>query len=762
MNAAPRGLTNAEIQALRAQYGRNAIPAQPHHPLLVLAARLWGPVPWLLEVTLALTLATARYGDSAAIGFLLLFNAIAATIQEGRARNAVELLRKKVTVAARALRDGVWSSIPSEELVPGDLVHVNVGSIIPADVRLIRGTIASDESTLTGESLARTIPCGDAAFAGSTVVRGDADALVTAIGTQTKFGKTVELFRTTHARGELERFVLRLVTSLSVIGVAIIAIVTAIAVRASYDPASIAIFAIMILLASVPIALPAAFTLATTLGSLELVRRGALVTRLSALEDAASMDVLCTDKTGTITANRMSVVACAPFGAFSDADIAAFAAAASDEAGADPLDTAVLRFAEERHATPLVRKLLVPFDPVAKRSSAQIVVNASDAVAIKGAPDVLRALASRVPEDFDQRVHALAAEGRVLAVALTHDGTTELAGLFAIADPPRDDAAALIGRLHAMGIDVALVTGDTAATALHVAHAVGIPEADVHASVYPDGKVAIITRLQQAGHVVGMTGDGINDAPALRAAGIGIAVASATDAAKAAAGIILTAPGLADIVTAIETSRTIFARMTTYTMMKLVKYLEIVGILSVGFALTHLVLLTPELMVALLVFNDGVTLAIATDNATPVRRQTVWSVATLLRAAIGPALGTTLSVTIAIVLAAHLHALSLAQLRSVVFLAIVTMGQFSVYLVRQRPGDPLVPPSRPLAISTVAAIAAACAMVLTGTLAATLPSQLVVAVVATLAAFGAMLFAVFAILARRDGSTARHRSSSGA
>ncbi len=745
MDATNDGLTTLHARELRARYGANAIPAERRHPLLALAGRLWGPVPWLLEATLVLTLVTARYADSIAIGILLLFNAIVATIQEGRAHDAVELLRAKVTVSARVRRDGTWCSLASEQLVPGDLIHLTVGAIVPADARTVRGTIALDESTLTGESLPRTAACGEGAFAGSTVVRGDADAVITAIGTQTKFGKTVELFRTTRTRGELERFVLRLVTMLSAISVVLVAIVTLVALREGEGGTDLALFAVMILLASVPIALPAAFTLATTLGSLDLSRRGALVTRLSALEDAASMDTLCTDKTGTLTANRMTVVACAAFAPFDETTVAALAAASSDEAGEDPLDAAVLRFAAARGAAAPVRRSLAPFDPAVKRSAAEIVWHDEPARASKGSPDVLRAAATALPTGFDDRLRELSAEGRAIAVAVTRGENTAIVGLLAIADPPRDDARPLIAQMHAMGVRVALVTGDTAATALHVAREVGIADDAVHASIFPDGKMEIITRLQAAGHVVGMTGDGINDAPALRAASVGIAVANATDVAKSAAGIILTAPGLADIVTAIETSRTIFYRMTTYTLMKLVKYLEIVGILSVGFLLTRIFLLTPELMVALLVFNDGVTLSLSTDNVAPVQHQSVWSAGALLRGALAPALGTTLAVTAAILLATHAWRLDLAQLHSVVFLAIAVMGQLSVYVVRRRPGTPLVAPSRPLALSTAAAVVAACAMVLTGTVAAALPATLVAAVTGLLAALAAALFFAFSI-----------------
>lgn len=748
MVVALQGLSTRQAQALRDRFGPNAVPPEKREPLRTVAARLWAPVPWLLEATLLLTVFTARYADSVAIVVLLLFNAAIATIQEGRARSAIDLLRTKITVRTHVLRDGKWCTLPADQLVPGDLIQVGVGAIVPADIDVRRGAISVDQSILTGESVARTVSVSETAYAGSTVVRGDAQATVTSTGATTKFGKTVELLHVTKAPGQLERFVLHLVTVLTAISIAVITAIAAIAAHYSYGITDIAVFSIMILLASVPIALPAAFTLATTLGSLEIARRGALVTRLSALEDAASMDVLCTDKTGTITEDRMTVVACTPFDLFSESDVVMLAAAAADDAGQDPIDLAVLQFAATMKTAHVQRSAFTPFDPSTKRSSAEIIWNGSSAVAMKGSPDALRGIGNQLPIRFDHAVSELAAQkGRVVAIALCSGGATVIAGLIAIADPPRIDARPFITRLREMGLSVHLLTGDTETTALSVARQVGIPDSAVHASVYPNEKVDIITRLQREQHVVGMTGDGINDAPALRAAGVGIAVSTATDVAKAAAGIILTEPGLANIVAAVETSRAIFERMVTYTMLKLVKYLEIVGTLSIGFLATRNFLLTPELMVALLVFNDGVTLSISTDNVTPSRTFSTWHVGRLLRASFVPALATTVAVILAIVMAAKLWHLDFAQLRSVTFLAMVTMGQISVYFVRTR-SNTIVPPSRWLAIATALSVVGACVMVLLGILTKPLPPALVACVIGMLTAFGVLLLFAFSLSRR--------------
>ncbi len=350
-----RGLSRTEADALLARYGPNAIAVERPSRLTILARRLWGPIPWLLEITLGLTLATHRFGDSIAIAFLLLFNAAVATWQEGRAGDALELLRSRIVVEVRVKRDGEWTTLPGDGLVPGDLVHLSVGDVVAADTRLLDGGIEVDESALTGESLPKALDAEALAYAGTVVQRGDGDATVIATGSSTKFGRTAQLVPTAKTTGTLEHLVVRLVSILSVASLVVVAVIAFAALHYRVDPVDIAVFSLMILLASVPIALPAAFTLATTLGSIDLAKQGALVTRLSAVEDAASMDVLCTDKTGTITENRVAVAECVTYEPFREDDLVALAAAASDEAQKDRIDMAVLRFARERRRHSLGR-----------------------------------------------------------------------------------------------------------------------------------------------------------------------------------------------------------------------------------------------------------------------------------------------------------------------------------------------------------------------------------------------------------------------
>ena len=727
-------MTAAQADALLARYGPNAIPVEGEHPMRIFARRLWGPIPWVLEAALVLTLASHRYGDGVAIAFLLLFNAAVASWQEGKARGALDLLRSRIVVQARVVRDGSWTALPADRLVPGDVIHLGLGDVVPADVRVLDGTIDADESALTGESLSRSITVGAPAYAGTIVRRGSAVAEVTGTGSSTKFGHTAELVRIAKTKGTLERLVTRLVASLSAIALVVIAIVTIFGLRYGLNGVDIALFAVIIALASVPVALPAAFTLATAFGSLDLARSGAFVTRLSAIEDAASMDVLCTDKTGTITENRITVQAVVAYAPFAARDVAALAASSSDEAEQDPIDLAAIRYARELHADAPPRKTFTAFDPALKYSSASILWQGGDAAVYKGAPSAVQSMVSEPPATLSADLEKLAATGaRVIAVAVRSASVAHVAGLVALADTVRPDARALVTRLHDLGIEVTILTGDAAATALHVAQQVGIPPSSVRASVYPEEKLAIIRDLQR-GHVVGMTGDGINDAPALRQANIGIAVSTATDVAKAAAGVVLTQAGLSNVVQAIETGRQVYERMLTYTMMKLVKYFEIVGVLTVGFFATRSFLLTPELMVALLVFNDFITLSLATDNVSVSHGLDVWHIGRMLAAAISLAILTMASVLLVLGFAIRFWHPNLGQLQSAAFLALAAMGQFAVFAVRERRAFFRTPPSRWLVAAASLALVACSAIVLGGAISAPLPGALVAMVVGLLAA----------------------------
>ncbi|MBX3027308.1 plasma-membrane proton-efflux P-type ATPase [bacterium] len=773
MVAEPRGLTSDEAARRLAAVGPNAVPEQRRHLLLSLAAKLWGPVPWMLEATVALELALGRRLEAAIVAVLLVFNAVMSGIQERRARSAVALLRQRLVVQVRALRDGQWSLVPAETIVPGDVVHLRMGDIVPADVGLVDGQVLVDQSALTGESLPVDLRGGATAYAGAQVKRGEASGEVTATGQRTFFGRTAELVQSARTASHLQSLIVSIVTYLVAMDVVLIAALLGYAVFAGLPYSETLPFALILLVASVPVALPATFTLATALGGVELARRGVLVTRLSAIEEAAAMDVLCSDKTGTITENRLRVAAVRPRAPFSELDVLRFAAQASDEATQDPIDLAILSQARERGVATAMgrRQAVVPFDPATKIAETVIESDGHAVHTLKGAP---RAVLARLadPPDVEGDVQRLGAEGyRVLAVATGSRDRLQLVGLVALHDPPRGDSRALIAGLADMGVRVLLVTGDSLATARTVAAQVGIdgPACSaqdlrrggagataygVFAEVLPEDKFNLVRALQEAGHIVGMTGDGVNDAPALTQSEVGIAVANATDVAKASASLVLTTPGLTDMLAAIETSRRIYQRMLTYTLNKIIKTVEIAFFLTLGVIATGTFIITPLLVLLLLFTNDFVTMSIATDHVSFSRRPDRWRIRPLMEnGLILASFILLLSLAVFFVGRDALH-LSLPHLHTLVFLTLVFTGQGTVYLIRERGHLWQSRPSRWMVISSVADIVIVSLLAIRGVLMAPLPLEVVAALLATVLVYLVLLDLLKVAILRR-GSGAR-------
>jgi H+-transporting ATPase len=663
----------------------------------------------MLEAAIALELILGKYPEAAVIAALLVFNAVVGAVQERRSQDALAVLKQRLRITARALRDGAWTEVIAEELVPGDVVHLRMGDMVPADVLLAEGDVALDQSSLTGESLPVAAGQGQTAYAGTTVKHGEATGEVAATGAQTKFGKTAELVRLAKTGSHLEQVVMGIVRYLVVIDAVIAAAVLAVALVTGVSAGEVVPFALILMVASVPVALPATFTIATALGAQGLARQGVLVTRLAAVEEAAALDVFCSDKTGTITENRLSVATVVAYPPATEGDVLAAAATASDPATQDPIDLAVLAEAAARGVSQGSPERLgfVPFDSATKRSEATYRVDGRVLRAVKGAPHAVVALCREGATTMEQDVAGLAAQGhRVLAVATGTGESLRMAGLIALHDPPRADSPALIARLRAAGIRMIMVTGDGLATARAVAAGVGLgeracgperlrsgpqatPEAavadcDVIAEVLPEDKFALVEALQRGGHITGMTGDGVNDAPALKQAEVGVAVANATDVAKAAASMILTEPGLGNIVAAIEESRRIYQRMLTYTLAKIIKTINIVLFLSLGFVATRTFVVTPLLIVLMLFANDFVTMSIATDRVVPSPKPDKWNIRTLVAAsAVIGALIVVLSFGVWR-LGADVWHLDLARQQTLNFVALVLSGQGTVYLVRER------------------------------------------------------------------------------
>jgi H+-transporting ATPase len=699
------GLTSGEAKARLAQYGYNEVSEAKPSPLLALLHKFWAPIPWMLEATIALMLLTARYLDAAIIGFLLVFNIIMSFLQEGRAEQTLALLRKRLTINARALRDGRWRQIAARELVPGDVIHIRMGDVIPADAAIHEGTLIVDESPLTGESVPVEKGVGETLYAGAIVRQGEATGTVTATGAKTSFGKTTELVKTARAVSHLETIILEIVKYLVIIDVLLVAALLIFAFVVHLALLSVLPFALILLVASVPVALPATFTLAQALGAREMATRGVLITRLSAIEEAASMDMLCTDKTGTLTLNQLRVGQLVPSSPFSTDDLLTYGAIASDAASQDPLDLAILAAREQQPLSALPERLsFTPFDPARKRTEATIERDGAVVTVIKGAPRVVAALVSGSDQAaVEAEVAQLAEHGsRVLAVAAGSEQALQLVGLIGLFDPPRQDSAALIASLHTLGVQTKMLTGDTVETARAIAGRVGIsgsiydaaalhtqgarldPSCDIFAGIFPEDKIHLVQALQAEQHIVGMTGDGVNDAPALKQAEVGIAVSSATDVAKAAAGIVLTTPGLLDILAAVETSRRVYQRMHTYTLNKIIKTIQVAVFLTLSFFLTQHFVITPTLIVLLLFANDFVTMSIAADHATPSPSPDRWQVGPLVGSAL--ALSAVLLVESLLVLWLMLGVFhqELPETQTLVFLMLVFSGQTTVYIVRER------------------------------------------------------------------------------
>lgn len=716
-----QGLTSGEAAARLKQHGPNAVAEERPHPWLALLRKFWAPVPWMLEAAIALQLALGKVDEAAIITGLLLFNSILSFLQESRANNALALLKSRLEILARVLRDGHWQLLPAQELVPGDVVYLRMGDLSPADIRLLEGEVLLDQSALTGESLPVEGGPGKPAYAGTVVKRGEATGEVMATGPRTYFGKTAELVRTAKTISHLETVILTVVKYLVALDVLLVAALLVYAMITGIPLAEIVPFALILLVASVPVALPATFTLATALGSLELAKRGILVTRLSAIEEAAAMDVLASDKTGTITQNRLALAALLTYGPHSDDDLLRLAALASDDATQDPIDLAILDAARGRNLLSSREQRLefVPFDPAAKRSEAVYRQDGARLRVLKGAPRTIAALVAGAP-DVGADVELLAAKGyRVLAVAAGTDDAVRLVGLVALEDPPRPDSEALVQSLRELGVRVVMVTGDGLATARTVAAQVGIggracprerlefaigdqvADCDVFARVYPEDKFRLVQALQHAGHVVGMTGDGVNDAPALKQAEVGIAVASATDVAKAAASMVLTNPGLGDAIVAVENSRRIYQRMLTYTLNMAIKKFQVAFFLTLGLILTGTFVVTPLLVVLWMITNDFTTMSIATDRVPFSRKPERWRIPVLILTA-GTLAVLILIFSFSVFFAGRdlLH-LPLPQLQTLIFVMLVFTGQGTVYLVRERHHFWHSRPSRWLVLSSL-------------------------------------------------------------
>ena len=749
------GLTGAEANRRLHTVGPNAIADVGAHALGRALGKFWSPVPWMLEGAIALELAMGKFVEAAVIGVLLVFNAALSYFQEGRAQATLVALKSRLAITASVRRDGIWKLVPAADLVPGDAVKLTLGALVPADAKIQSGEVLLDQSLLTGESAPVEAGDGAEAYAGALIRRGEAVAEVSATGARTKFGRTAELVRTAHVVSTQQSTVFRVVRNIAAFNGVLVLGMTGYAYFLHMPIAEIVPLILTAVLASIPVALPATFTLAAALGARDLARLGVLPTRLSAVDEAGTMDVLCADKTGTLTRNELTVGQTRPMGSFTEADVLSAAAFASAEGGQDPVDLAI-RAAASAKGGPAKFKLIsfAPFDPAKRMSAATVIGSTGERLRIvKGAFATVIALAEPSPS-AEAEAKDLESQGmRVMAVALGPDAAMKLIGLIALTDPPRDDSAALVQELHALGVKVVMVSGDAPTTALAVARNVGLHGAlsppgglservrledySVFAGVLPEDKFNLVKTYQSAGHTVGMCGDGANDAPALRQAQIGIAVSTATDVAKSAAGMVLTVPGLAGIVSAVKQGRIIFQRILTYTLNSINKKIVQVLFIAAGLLMTGQAILTPLLMVLIMIVGDFLGMSLTTDNVHPSRRPNSWRIGRVTIAGAVMALGELVFCVAVLAVGDFVAGYQIETLRTLAFVTLVCGNQATTYNNRERRRIWSSRPSWWLIASSFVDTSIACTLAVTGIAMAPLPLLVVAGALG-----GAVIFAL--------------------
>jgi len=751
------GLTSDEARARLEKDGPNAMLDTSAHPMRNALAKFWAPVPWLLEASIVLEIALHKYYEAAVIAALLVFNAALAYFQESRAQATLAALKSRLALNASVQRDGAWKTVPAAELVCGDLVKLSLGGVVAADVHLTGGSVELDQSMLTGESLPIEAGPGADTFAGALVRRGEATAAVTATGVRTKFGRTAELVRTAHVVSTQQKAVLKIVRNLAIFNSAVIVAIGIYAYTHAMPRSEIVPLLLTSVLAVIPVALPATFTLAAAVGARALAKLGVLPTRLTAVDEAASIDVLCSDKTGTLTRNALSVTSVRPMPGIDEARVLGMAALASSEGGQDPVDEAIRAAASHKPASQLPKlAAFVPFDPVKKTSEATATDERGSAVRIvKGAFTAVVALTAPSPAAA-AIADELEKQGfRVLAVAEGSKDSMQVIGLIALSDPPRTDSISLITELHTLGVRTVMVTGDAPVTAAIVAHAVGLngavcppgklPEVinpedfAVFAGILPEGKYDLVKAFQNSGHTVGMCGDGANDAPALRQAQIGIAVSTATDVAKSAAGVVLTEAGLGGIVAAVKEGRITFQRILTYTLNSVQKKIFQVLLLAVGLVMTGHAVLTPMLMVIVMITGDFLAMSLTTDRVRPSITPNSWDIGRITGA--GVILGIfflAFSTAILAVGKFELH-FGIAALQTLSVVGIVFGSQVTTYVIRGRQRLWGLRPSLMLVLSSVADVLIISTLATWGIAMAPLPIAVIACEFAAAIAFGAIL-----------------------
>ncbi len=736
---AEAGLKNSDVDIRRKEHGFNEVSEKKEHPFLVFLGKFWGLSAWMLELIMVLSAVTEKYSDLTVVAALLVINAVVSFMQERRAAGVVETLRRRLQVSARVLRESKWQLTPARELVPGDIIRVREGDIIPADVKLLTGTVSVDQSALTGESKDVDKAVGDMLSSGSVVRRGEGNAVVLLTGSKTFFGRTTDLVQKATPKFHIDAVMAKVVRWLFLVVGVLLGMVVVMSIVRGTPLLEMVPLILILFMSAIPLSLPVMFTVSMAVGSKELAKRGVLITRLSAAEDAATMDVLCVDKTGTITMNHLAVTSVIPQDQATEADVLFAGALASQESNQDPIDLAFLAAAKERHlfdGKPAAKPIsFAPFDAKNRRTEAVVEQNGERIHVMKGAVETVAQACGWKPEaisSLEARVSDSALKGyRTLAVARGPEtGTLAFIGMVTLYDPPRPDAKELIGTLHDLGVAVKMLTGDALAVASEIARGVGLPnikraadlkssgaqggkkgaellsEVDGFAEVYPEDKYIVVQQLQAAGHVTGMTGDGVNDAPALRQAEVGIAVSTATDVAKGAASVVLTAPGLTNIVALVEQGRTIYQRILTYIINKISRTILKTGFVAIAFMVTGKFVISAFAMLLLVFVTDVAKISLATDHVRPSKKPETWKISGLITISVVLGVAMVAEALLLLLFAWPQFGLGVSEnaLYTLSFLTLLYFAAFSIVSARERSWFWTTLPSKFVIMAVVAEI----------------------------------------------------------
>jgi len=717
LGSSPDGLRQEEAHERLSIYGTNEIKDKKPNQFLKFLSYFWGPIPWMIEIAAILSAVDKHWPDLGIILLLLFANAVVGFWEEHQAGNAIAALKDKLAMNARVKRDGKWATIAARELVPGDVIRLRLGNIVPADARLLEESpVEVDQSALTGESLPVKRTLSDAVFSGSIIRQGEVDAMIYATGANTFFGRTAQLMKDENTPSHFQIAVLKIGNYLILLAMALVALILLVALFRGDRMITTLQFALVLTVAAIPVALPTVLSVTMAVGARILAQKEAIVTRLAAIEELAGVDVLCSDKTGTLTQNKLTLGEPFCVKNISRDQVILYAALASRAEDEDTIDKAVLEGlgqAEDINTYEVLN--FQPFDPVHKRTEAKVKgPDGTEFKTTKGAPQVILQLSHNVAEinaEVESSINEFASRGfRSLGVARTDSkGEWQFLGILPLFDPPRDEAGETIATAQQMGIKVKMVTGDQVAIARETAQKLGmrtnildassfgitkhhetgqlaesIQDADGFAQVFPEHKYHIVEVLQKLGHIVGMTGDGVNDAPALKKADCGIAVSGATYAARAASSIVLMTPGLSVIIAAIKESRKIFQRMNSYAIYRIAETLRVLLFMTLAILVFNFYPLTAVMIVMLALLNDGAILSIAFDNVHYRDKPEEWNMHMVLGLATALGIAGVIASFGLFYLSEQIFHLDREHIQTLMYLKLSVSGHLTIFLTRTR------------------------------------------------------------------------------